>query len=231
MMYPILVPGWYLTYDVVLVLLLGALWRVGHDTRFWLVNGVLAGLVVLGVAFRPSDPIGYRLTDQILSAFIVGAVIQRVQSGRTMPRALALLLVVLGLALCGLGWSAPTAISWPLLVSGLPVFIAMTGVIGLDRPNDRPLPWLRWIGDASMSIYLWHTLGIAGVGMVLRRIGVTDPSFTMGLETVSGFALGAAMYPLLERPVTGYLVRKVNAAFDRLRVPTGSAAPVETLPP
>lgn len=230
LMYPILIPGWYLTYDVVLVLLLGALCKVGHDTRFWLVNGALAGLVVLGVAFRPSDPIGYRLTDQILSAFIVGAMIQRVLSGRTMPRALALLLVVLGLALCGLGWSAPTAVSWPLLVSGLPVFIAMTGVIGLDRPNDRPLPWLRWIGDASMSIYLWHELGIAGAGMVLRRIGIAAPNFTMGLETMGGFALGAVMYPLLERPITRYLVGKVNAAFDGSKTVAGAAAPVAMLP-
>ncbi len=224
-MYPILIPGWYLTYDVLLVLLLGSLYRVGRDTRFWIVNAVLAGLVVLGVVFRPSDPIGYRLTDQILSAFIVGAVMQRVLSGRTMPRALASLLIALGLSLCDLGWSAPIAVSWPLLVSGFPIFVAMMGVIGIDRQNDRPLPWLRWIGDASLSIYLWHELGISGVGLLLRRMSVTDPAWTMGLETAGGFVLGAAMYPLLERPVTQYLVGKVDPVFARLKGTAGPDGP------
>jgi exopolysaccharide production protein ExoZ len=208
--YPILIPGWYLTYDVALVLLLGLLASASEARRFWVVQLVLLSLVVVGVVVQPTNPVGFRLTDQILLAFMAGAATQKLLTRWSPSRSMAAAMVAGGLAMWCLPWPVTMALSWPALVSGLPMVIALTGAIALDKPGDRRLPLLGWIGDASMSIYLWHEIGMSLCQRALALIGIDAPAGASLIGGVFGLALGLAAYPLVERPVTEWVLARVK---------------------
>ncbi len=56
------------------------------------------------------------------------------------------------------------------------------------------------LGDASYSIYLWHTFAISVVAKAGLAIGLGAPA-TMFAAVFSGTLIGIAAYMMLERPL------------------------------
>ncbi len=206
--FPILIPGWYLAYDVWLTVLLSTMLRLGVGVRAALIGTSAALLLACGMIFHPQDPIGYRATNQILSALLGGILLRWMLPAWRPSRWQAGAIALLGLALYWLPYDLAFAAEWPMLVTGLPTLIMVGGAIAFDRPGDKPIRWLAWLGDASMSIYIWHVVGIGVVGLILARLRVHDVVLADVLEVSGGLGLGAALYPDLERPLTAYLLEK-----------------------
>jgi exopolysaccharide production protein ExoZ len=221
-MFPILIPGWYLVYDVCLTVLLATVLRFGVGVRAALTGALAVLLLACGMIFHPQDPIGHRATDQILCALLCGMLLRWGLPAWRPPRWQAGAIALLGLSLYWLPYDLAFAAEWPMLVSGLPTLIMVGGAIAFDRPGDKPIRWLAWLGDASMSIYIWHVIGIAMVGLILGRFRVHDVVLVYSLEVAGGLALGLALYPCLERPLTAFLLERFHAFRQPRQAPANA---------
>ena len=67
------------------------------------------------------------------------------------------------------------------------------------------LRWLRYLGDASYSIYLFHIFAVAGIWAIGKRMfDVQHPLiYSMGTTTaiLAGLVLGLLCHHFIERPL------------------------------
>ena len=93
---------------------------------------------------------------------------------------------------------------------GPPAALVVLGAIGLERRKQFLAPRvLQYLGDASYSIYLWHTLILVAAGRALAMVLPDADGLHLVLLVVVPLAvLGACvvLYELVERP----LLRAVN---------------------
>jgi peptidoglycan/LPS O-acetylase OafA/YrhL len=97
----------------------------------------------------------------------------------------------------------------------------VTGVLALDRPGAAPIGWLKAIGDAAYSIYLFHIPVLGLVWPVLRKAGVRDVTTCVSLGTLAATVVGLIAYQLLEKPLTAWLFARLDdhaAARRRKRI-------------
>ena len=80
-------------------------------------------------------------------------------------------------------------------------------------------PLLEGLGDASYSIYLWHTLGLSVSARVAHMLGLPVLP-AIALHVATGLAVGLAGYALVERP----MIRHFAARRRRLREAVAGAA-------
>lgn len=112
-----------------------------------------------------------------------------------------------GLALVAIGVSGFAALAvfrlpFDEFVLGPLAVLLVVGTLALESRGwfrPRRLPTL--LGDASYSIYLWHTFAISVVVKVCARAGL-DLALSAFLAVLSRTALGVAAYVLLEKPLT-----------------------------
>ena len=104
---------------------------------------------------------------------------------------------------------------------GPPCALIVLGAIGLERRHRFVAPKrLQYLGDASYSIYLWHTLLLVTAGRLLTWIFPAAPGLHLVLlvgVTLAVLAGCVVLYELIERP----LLRLVN----RRRAPRPARAP------
>ena len=92
----------------------------------------------------------------------------------------------------------------PLVLGPLSAML-LVGVLALEQGKwlFRFIP-LAYLGDASYSIYLWHTLAIS---VVMKASGLLSlPAATaIALSIAAGVAIGIACHEFLEKPIADYL--------------------------
>ena len=82
--------------------------------------------------------------------------------------------------------------------------LTVYGAVGLENARQRVAPgWLRAVGDASYSIYLWHVIVLTAAG---RAIAAVLPSETLHvpllvLVTALAVLTGMLFYRIVERPL------------------------------
>ena len=67
----------------------------------------------------------------------------------------------------------------------------------LDRGEAEPglmIRSLRWLGQASMAIYLCHTIFSAGLRVALQSLGFSNAAFLLICTTLIGILLPAVLY-------------------------------------
>lgn len=94
------------------------------------------------------------------------------------------------------------------------------GVLALEKADLLPnLPGLAYLGDASYSIYLWHTLAIAVVVKFGFALALPVWLIVWG-GALLGTLLGIACYEAVERPLH-HLIKHRRLVF---RLPHWQAA-------
>lgn len=174
-------------------------------------------LVLLGALVHPGGAAASFYTQPILLEFVAGAWLGAHWKRHGAPPG-GWFAIVAAAALYGLAWQANTD-SMRALSYGVPALILLIGV--LDIEHRRGLPeWrpLKLIGDASYSIYLWHTM-ILNVTLKLAAIAHLPRAVSIGLGLVAGVGGGLIAYQLIERPLLAYFKRRKT----RLGVPIPSS--------
>lgn len=200
--WPILVPGWSLTYVVGYCLLAAVCLALPH--RRTVMAAVLLGLPALGGLVDPREPWLLTLTSPSLVSFVGGLVVARLFLDGWFRSIGWTALMPLGIALIGIGQLSGSLMAKSL---GGAVFFAGVLPLGTARLLDRATP-LMTIGAASYSIYLVHTLV---QGSALRHIGLERLDAPGGaLIFVTGFvllpiAVGLVVHRLVERPMGDWL--------------------------
>jgi exopolysaccharide production protein ExoZ len=211
--YPVIVPGWTLNYEVFFYLLFAfALWRFAR-ARALLVSVALAGLVLVRPLVNAADPRLSVYTDPILLEFVAGLWLGAAwTSGRLPGRIAGLLLLVAGAG----GFAVVGALgldvqSRRLLLWGAPAFALVSGAVISERAGlflrGRVL---AHVGDASYSIYLVHGLMVSLAVRSLALAHVTSGPLVLVAAVGCGLGGGLVCHALVERPLGRVLHRALR---------------------
>ncbi|MDO1584170.1 acyltransferase family protein [Rhizobium oryzicola] len=210
-LWPILVQGWTLNYEMFFYLVFASTLMFGLNRRLAALAMVFVLLAVAGFFVTPASPALVFYTRPVILEFLAGALIARFWLRGIIPGPGAgLILVAVGLlAFAGIYvWQLDfnTWICAPLAI------MMVTGMLALEKAGRLPI-WrpLSYLGDASYSIYLWHTLAIS---VVLKAATAFALSGWAGISiaALAGVALGIVAYEGIERPLQG-LVRHGRFSF------------------
>jgi exopolysaccharide production protein ExoZ len=102
-----------------------------------------------------------------------------------------------------------------IVTAGSSALLCVVGGMGLERAHWPEIRWLKHIGDASYSIFLWHIPAIVGMTLVLGRVGVQDGLACVAATIPACIVVGLVLYQALERPMTQWLF----GAIDRRAMP------------
>jgi exopolysaccharide production protein ExoZ len=209
--WPVLIPGWTLNYEMAFYLLLGSLLWLPRRAQFWATLGTLAALASAGALFAPQSAIMRFYTSPLLLEFAFGLVLGWIYlRGIRLPSsaAIACILVALAALLFQEGEPGATrAFFW-----GLPAVLIVAALVSLDtgkRASTGNILFL--LGSASYALYLTHviTLPLVAKGWTVLGAGGGTPaiaSFTaLGIAACVG--VGIATHLAFEQPVSRLLYR------------------------
>lgn len=203
--WPLLVQGWTLNYEMLFYLIFACLIPLPKAFRLGALVGILSLLTAFGYLWPPHDVALAFFTDPILLEFAVGALLGQYFTHGTIGRPLAIAMVLLGVALFTVDGLAHVQVA-RVLTLGLPAVLIVSGTIAIEKFGIRFGVWpLVFLGDASYSIYLFHTFAISLAARVLHNAwGGLAPV----IATVLGVGVGCAAYVVLEKPIARKLKRK-----------------------
>ena len=224
MIWPVLVPGWTLNYEMFFYAMFAASLAFRH--RLAVLAATLVALVAAGYVLGPfSNPIARTYTDPILLEFVAGAVIGHLWVGSriNLPMLAAAASVLFGVALLVLRDAAPLANYTQLLGA----ILVVVGSLNLSR-----LEWqcsaLRLLGDASYSIYLTHIFTLGACRWVWVKMGLDASNLPwaalfMAMALVACWGVGWLAFRWVEAP----LLEGMNS---RLRTKPRGREPTTTRP-
>ncbi len=209
--WPVLVQGWTLNYEMFFYALFALVLALAADRRLLVLACLFAGLVTIGLVFQPQGALLKTYTSPLLLEFLMGCCIGRLWLEGRMPPAVAagalVFAAVAGFAIVGITYAGFNA-----FVLGPLAGAVLIGVLALEKHGLMP----RWamagyLGDASYSIYLWHTMAISVVAK-LGGLLSWSPALVFGVAVICGTAVGLAAYEFLEKPIAGFLkLRRIAA--------------------
>lgn len=198
--WPVLVQGWTLNYELFFYAVFAACLLLPARMRLAAVAAIFLALVALGLAVTSENPLFVTYTRPIILEFVAGMLIGRLWlAGRVRGRGLGLALVVLSLA----GFAVIGLLRLPFdeWTCGPLAAMLVYGTAALEREggvSHLRLPAL--LGDASYSIYLWHTFAISVVAKAGTMLGLA-PALVFLASVLAGLLAGLAGYRLIERPL------------------------------
>lgn len=209
--FPLLNLGWTLNYEMFFYLVFAAVLTVEQRWR-----PVILTLVMLGVfwfGFNVWTAAYYVGANAHMLQFAAGVWLGVAWRAKVLPpRWLGLLMIFAGFALLARlqAHDYTPGLMRPLEL-GAPALLIAAGWLGAEADPKGGIPKLSWmqrLGDASYAIYLCHTFSAP---LVLRVVGFERPWLFIPLTVVTGVGTGLACHSLVERPVTGWLRRRLDA--------------------
>ena len=210
--HPVLGLGWTLNYEMYFYAVFALMLLVPLSAGVWTIAGLFVVLSFAHLLLPPSQVQAYFWTDPIILEFLFGiGLALLLKRGVMLPRWMAPLQVVLGIA--GLGLGQLIDIGGPFdraLTSGIPAALVVAGTV-FSRP--RALGWtgkaLVLGGDASYALYLSRPFSINVVILGWQKLHLNSPWLFMGATIVVSIAAAIVVHLVLERS----LLRRLNAAL------------------
>lgn len=217
-LWPVLVQGWTLDYEIFFYAAFALALLLPRNRQLPVLGGVFACLAVAGIWLETDSSLLSFYTRPIILEFVAGMLLGQLWLKGAMPRpGIGIALMALAVA----GFAAIELIRLPFdELSCGPLAVALVlGVLSVEsRGLIQPLALPAFLGNASYSIYLWHTFAISVAAKIALRLAL-DPLIAMLLACVAGVSVGLAAYVMIERPLLA--ARRMTAATQR---PTASAA-------
>ena len=202
--WPLLVPGWTLNFEMFFYAVFGALLVLPAGTRLRSLVAILVFLVAIGLAFGPFQGApAQTYTHPMLLEFAVGAVIGGWWlSGRgTVPAAASLALLSVGAVLLVLRDHEPLDVGMQILGAGLVVVGALSGRFAAWRNAT-----LQALGDSSYSLYLTHLFTLGALRSAWTRLWPAPPdgaatAVFMLVACVVSAGIGWLVFRWIETPL------------------------------
>lgn len=198
--WPVLVQGWTLNFEMFFYLVFAVSLWLPRGLRLRAVAALFVALVLLGQVYDGGSAAIEAFTRPIILEFVAGMILGQLWlKGRVATSVFAAAFVAAGL--CGFAAIWWFGLPFDERVCGPLAVLLVAGTVSLEAQGAiRRLAFPAFLGDASYSIYIWHTFVISVVtkaGLILDL----DARLVLVLAAVGGAAGGIAAYLLLERPL------------------------------
>jgi peptidoglycan/LPS O-acetylase OafA/YrhL len=233
---PLLGVGWTLNYEIFFYTLFGLLIALSRRTLVAIIGALFCILIAIRLTVDVPNPFAYWFNPLIIEFVFGMAIALAYRGGVRIPPRLQWTLVAAGLAMLGYSWSQAHFFSPPsverLLYWGLPA-LAIVGAFALaEKRVPHNLFWRvsGFLGDASYSIYLVHTLPL---GLPILLLGrwidpAKAPWFYLACMLVATTVPAFIIYLYVEKPLIDYFARKIEgprAPLQAAAVATSATAP------
>ena len=206
--WPVLVPGWSLNYEMFFYLVFAVGLLVARERLLLFLVATLGILVVAGLLLDPHPAPLKSYTDLRLLEFLFGVLLARLYLdmgfkglsglGILLPAGILLLAISPALPMLELGKIPPWA---------LPAALIVTGALAMERLLlSTSSPLLQLMGDASYALYLSHLFTLGALRVIWAKAGVPvdNPQwillwFAVALST--SVVVGIAVHKWLEKPL------------------------------
>jgi exopolysaccharide production protein ExoZ len=215
---PLIVPGWTLNYEVFFYVVFAFSLLTPLRIRPLVLTAVLGLLVLAGYLVPSANPVWTTYSSPLLLEFLSGVWLGKAWTDNRLPSP------IIGLTCLALGFvslviatlSAHDIEPVRIFAWGLPALLIVAGAVSIDRAGlVRDWPVLKFLGDASYSIYLVHGLALSFATRLLATIGIDRASILAIAGILGGLVLGSLCYLFVERPLLQFfhrLQRKSRAA-------------------
>ncbi len=197
--FPLLPPGWTLSYEAGFYLLFAASLLLPARWRAAAVTAGLAAVVAAG--FTLSDPAYILGANPMLLQFAAGVWLGVALKADRLPgRAWGCGLLVLGLAsFLLLLLTGFTDELWRPLIWGLPASLLVAGALSIEAHGGAG----RWrapreLGDASYALYLVH---LPATALVAHTLGAGRPWLFLPAAVTASIAAALATHAWIEKPL------------------------------
>lgn len=208
--WPILVPGWTLNYEMFFYVLFGAAMLTGK-ARYAVLSMILLTLATLGLFIQSDNALVRFYTSPLPLEFLFGIVLYKAQRYYTglINRNTAIVVLIIGFALLAIKIPSPGR----FVSYGIPaVFIVGSAIIVFE---NKRLPLLRLMGDASYSIYITHLFALEFAVYLGHLLKLSDPSLmnmvlAFVMQMIIATIMGVVIHKVIEKPVTSFLQGKIK---------------------
>ncbi len=202
--WPVLVQGWTLNYEMFFYVLFAATLFLPERRRFTALAALFLTLTVAGLVMRPEAPVLKTWTDPLLLEFLIGMAIGKAWLKGAIPSPAAGIALV-AVAIAGFAFVGTTYIGFTPFILGPLAAALVLGVLTFEnRAAVARLPLASYLGDSSYSTYLWHTMAISVVAKVGLELALPTAQTFMA-AIVSGVAIGAIVHEILEKPIAAVM--------------------------
>ncbi len=201
--FPVLVPGWTLNYEIFFYFLFGLSLILARNIRLVMLIALLIALSFIGLFVGPKYPVLITYTNSLLFEFAMGAALGWLYLNRKMSSLkwgsviVISAIVILTQQLMQVGYRG--------IDSGVPAAMLVLGALFLENSlRKREIHIMSALGDSSYSLYLSHVMVIAFSTVLWRKVFESSILFdTIFLFTCVVFscAVGHTIYHLFERPL------------------------------
>ena len=237
---PVLVVGWTLNMEMFFYLLFALALQLGERPRLVAIVGMLTA-IGLGrwFVFEPQGAILTHLTDPLVLEFAGGVALGEAWRRGWLkgPSRASLRLIVIGafaaaaaggVALAWRVFPGADLTHWRGVGYGVPALFACAAfLVAEPLVARRPVGLLKFLGDASYSTYLAHTMCIAAFGVAFRAlpdgaIGPADYWPAVALVVAAAHVAGAVVHVALEKPLTARAQRLLEGGRPAAPRPKGA---------
>ena len=207
---PIVIVGWTLNLEMMFYTLFALCMFFKGATRLYVLCGVLFFLACFdSIGGSSSHPAMRLYADSIVAEFGMGALVgyaymngsKQLKQMHHRLWAAGALLIISGVALLAAHDWLPSirAVYW-----GIPALLIFCGFLLLEPlMKKHPIKILKFLGDASYSIYLTHLMAmVIGQALIGAWLAADHPLLALTTEVAFAAAFGAAVYWFLEKPAT-----------------------------
>jgi len=198
--WPVLVQGWTLNFEMFFYVLFAGALFLPRAWRLLFLTVVFGLFFAAGLIWDPQSAALATYTRPIILEFLGGVFIAELWLRRKVAGT-SLGLACVGAALCGFAAIYLMGAEFDEFICGPLAMALVFGMVSLETGGSiGRVPVLTYLGDASYSIYLWHTLTISVAVKAAEILGL-DGGLTLLGAIVGGTITGVAAYELIEKPL------------------------------
>lgn len=218
---PILVPGWTINYEMFFYAVFAACMFAG-TARYLLLFTLFAVLMVLGMTIEGQSAFWVFYTNFILSEFLLGILLFHfVSRSRHLPPPWVAAVAML------VGW-AGLYVANDIVANhyffGITCVFIVWGTLHLLQGVKSKVMLL--VGDASYSIYLFHSFVLEYGFRLFRKTGLVEPEPLTIITVFTGLVLIVIVFSILlhlwvEKPLLAWGQRLISGMKSRSQISSG----------
>lgn len=210
---PLLLLGWSLNFEVFFYLLFASLFFLRSEARTLVLLGIFTLLVGIGQFATGLSHVEAIYTSPSLIGFCLGTILAQAYRHGLFTRfctqlrwATIVAPCVLLVAFYVVDWNGAEEIAfWKhVLMSSTALSIVLFGLNHEAAGDVAHIKSLKYIGDISYSVYLFHLFSVGAIWAISKRLfDIHQPLVYLScaaLAILAGLATGLVCYHLVERP-------------------------------